>query len=67
MGLYRVADAWLYTNRGIGTVIAPLRVNCPAEVTEFTLTAEAIPLSFSTQPQPEPVITPDGHDPGAAL
>lgn len=51
MGLYRVADAWLYTNRGIGTVIAPIRVNCPAEVTEFTLTAEAIPASFDTARQ----------------
>ncbi len=37
-GLYRVNDAWLYTNRGIGMVGAPIRVNCPAEVTEFTLT-----------------------------
>lgn len=38
-GLYRVNNAWLYTNRGIGTVIAPIRVNCPAEVTEITLVA----------------------------
>jgi predicted MPP superfamily phosphohydrolase len=37
-GLYRVNDAWLYTNRGIGMVGAPIRMNCPAEVTEFTLT-----------------------------
>ncbi len=51
MGLYRVGDAWLYTNRGIGTVIAPLRVNCPAEVTEFTLTAEPIPAAYSTESQ----------------
>jgi predicted MPP superfamily phosphohydrolase len=38
-GLYRVNQTWLYTNRGIGTVIAPMRVNCPAEVSLFTLVA----------------------------
>ena len=66
MGLYRVADAWLYTNRGIGTVIAPIRVNCPAEVTEFTLTAEAIPAAFSTEPQliaPRRPTAPGTHAP----
>lgn len=52
-GLYRVGDAWLYTNRGIGTTIVPIRVNCPAEVTEFTLTAEAIPAEFNTAPLDE--------------
>jgi predicted MPP superfamily phosphohydrolase len=60
MGLYRVGDAWLYTNRGIGTVLAPIRVNCPAEVTEFTLTAEAVPDAYSTERQ---VIAP--YTPGA--
>lgn len=35
-GLYRVADTWLYTNVGLG-VTAPLRFNCPPEVTEITL------------------------------
>lgn len=38
-GLYRVNHTWLYTNRGIGMVVAPIRVNCPAEVSEFTLVA----------------------------
>lgn len=42
-GLFRVNDAWLYTNRGIGMVIVPVRVNCPAEVTVFTLTRDAVP------------------------
>jgi predicted MPP superfamily phosphohydrolase len=35
-GLYRVQDMWLYTNVGIG-VTAPIRINCPPEVTELTL------------------------------
>ncbi len=38
-GLYRVEKTWLYVNRGIGTVLAPVRMNCPPEVTEVTLTA----------------------------
>jgi predicted MPP superfamily phosphohydrolase len=44
-GLYRVNNTWLYTNRGIGAVIAPIRVNCPSEVTEFTLVADRVPDS----------------------
>jgi predicted MPP superfamily phosphohydrolase len=36
LGLYRVRDTWLYTNRGIG-VTAPIRLNCRPEVTELTL------------------------------
>jgi predicted MPP superfamily phosphohydrolase len=37
MGLYKVGDMQLYTNVGIG-VTAPIRLNCPPEVTEITLT-----------------------------
>ena len=37
MGLYRVNDMWLYTNRGLGNVTEPVRYNCPPEVTEITL------------------------------
>lgn len=36
MGLYQVQDMWLYTNRGLG-VIAPVRFNCPPEITAITL------------------------------
>lgn len=36
MGLYRVRDMWLYTSVGIG-LTAPIRLNCPPEVTEITL------------------------------
>ncbi len=37
MGLYRVNDMWLYTNRGIGMIAPPVRFNCRPEVTEITL------------------------------
>jgi predicted MPP superfamily phosphohydrolase len=37
MGLYRVNDMWLYTNRGIGVTNEPFRINCPPEITLFTL------------------------------
>ncbi|HEY52497.1 MAG TPA: metallophosphoesterase [Caldilineae bacterium] len=37
MGLYRVGDMWLYTNRGIGVTNEPYRYNCRPEITEITL------------------------------
>ncbi len=38
MGLYNVGGMWLYVNRGIGVITSvPLRLNCPPEITEFTL------------------------------
>ena len=37
MGLYQVGEMWLYTNRGLGEISVPLRINCPPEVTFFTL------------------------------
>lgn len=36
-GLYRIGDMWLYTNRGLGSAIPPLRINCPPEVTIIRL------------------------------
>ena len=36
-GLYKVQAAWLYTNRGLGCISVPLRINCPPEITQFTL------------------------------
>ena len=36
-GLYRDGKLQLYVNRGIGTVGVPLRLNCPSEITHFTL------------------------------
>ena len=38
MGLYQVGAMWLYTNRGLGEISVPLRINCPPELTLFTLT-----------------------------
>lgn len=39
MGLYKINDMWLYTNRGIGVTNLPVRYNCPPEITEITLTS----------------------------
>ncbi len=36
-GLFHFGHMQLYVNRGIGTVGLPFRLNCPAELTEFTL------------------------------
>jgi predicted MPP superfamily phosphohydrolase len=36
-GLYRVRDMVQYTNRGLGTKPPHIRVNCPPELTVFTL------------------------------
>jgi uncharacterized protein len=36
-GLYHLEQMQLYVNRGIGTVGLPIRLNCPPEITLFTL------------------------------
>ncbi len=36
-GLFKVKDAYLYVNRGIGTSILPLRFNCSPEITLIEL------------------------------
>jgi predicted MPP superfamily phosphohydrolase len=36
-GLRKVGGLTLYTNVGLGTMGAPVRLNCPPEITEFTL------------------------------
>jgi hypothetical protein len=36
-GLYQIGDLTLYTNRGIGTVGIPVRLNCPPEITLLTM------------------------------
>ncbi len=40
-GLYRVGDMLQYTNRGVGMLDPPVRVNCPPEITVFTLRGTA--------------------------
>jgi uncharacterized protein len=42
-GLNRVRDLQVYTNRGIGVVTPPVRLNCPPEVTLITLGARGSP------------------------
>lgn len=37
IGLQRVGDTWVYTNRGLGVIDPPLRFNCRPEVTLLTL------------------------------
>ncbi|MGB9773132.1 MAG: metallophosphoesterase [Bacteroidota bacterium] len=39
-GFYRNNGTQLYVSRGIGTVGLPMRVNCPPEITLFTLTRD---------------------------
>jgi uncharacterized protein len=36
-GLYKIGALTLYTNRGLGTVGLPIRLNCPPEITLITL------------------------------
>ena len=43
LGRYRVGDMTHYTNRGIGTSIIRMRINCPPEITVFTLTPSSHP------------------------
>ena len=38
-GLYKIENMVLYTNIGIGTIRAPIRINCIPEVTHITLRA----------------------------
>lgn len=40
-GLYKVGKLTLYTNIGIGTIHAPIRLNCPPEITLITLRANS--------------------------
>ena len=40
-GLYRVGNMTLYTNLGLGTIHAPVRINCPPEITLITLRSKS--------------------------
>ena len=39
LGLYRLNDMLLYTNRGLGVISEPVRFNCPPEISQFVLQA----------------------------
>jgi uncharacterized protein len=36
-GLHKIGSLTLYTNMGLGTIRLPIRLNCPSEITLFTL------------------------------
>ena len=36
-GLFRKPGGQLYVNRGIGTIVAPIRIGAPPEITLFEL------------------------------
>jgi len=42
-GEYRVGPLNLYTNAGLGTVLVPIRLNCPPEITLLTLRSGEAP------------------------
>jgi predicted MPP superfamily phosphohydrolase len=69
-GLYRVNQTWLYTNRGIGTVLAPIRFNCPPEVTELTLVADSADELYNAESMAAQALAdrsnPDTYTPGLA-
>lgn len=44
-GMFRLGDMQLYVNRGIGTIGLPFRLNCPPEITMFTLRAGQTPAA----------------------
>ncbi len=58
-GLNRYEDFYIYTNRGLGTFWLRIRINCPPEVSRFTLTpfvesvhgAKAAPIGKSRPPK----------------
>lgn len=69
-GLYRVNQTWLYTSRGIGTVLAPIRFNCPPEVTELTLVADSADELYSAEAMAAQAFArrsePNAYTPGLA-
>jgi len=49
-GLNRYEDFYIYTNRGLGTMWVRVRINCPPEVSHFSLA----PFSPETAHGPQP-------------
>jgi predicted MPP superfamily phosphohydrolase len=60
MGLYRVRNTWVYTNRGLGVNRPPWRLNCRPEIALFTLRA-ANGDPGSDQPIPDGRTVPAGR------
>ncbi|MGZ7132830.1 MAG: metallophosphoesterase, partial [Halobacteriota archaeon] len=40
LGRYRIGGMVQYTSRGLGTNVFWIRINCPPEITVFTLTSK---------------------------
>ena len=55
-GLRRIGSLTLYTNAGIGTILVPMRLNCPPEITLITLRAGA---GEKSQPEAARLAYPD--------
>jgi uncharacterized protein len=55
-GLRRIGSLTLYTNAGIGTILVPMRLNCPPEITLITLRA-----SLGEKSQPRAARLADPH------
>jgi predicted MPP superfamily phosphohydrolase len=41
-GLFKIRNLWLYTNRGLGCISVPLRINCPPEISQFILVPSTV-------------------------
>jgi predicted MPP superfamily phosphohydrolase len=55
-GLNRYEDFYIYTNRGLGTFWLRIRINCPPEVSRFSLTSLIdAPAAETPAPQPHPL------------
>ncbi len=46
-GLFHKRGRYLYVNRGVGVVGAPVRINCPQEITQITLRKERLETARS--------------------
>jgi predicted MPP superfamily phosphohydrolase len=53
-GLYQVGKLAVYTNRGIGVIAPPIRLNCPPEVTLLTLHAAPPTTTREAPPRQAP-------------
>jgi predicted MPP superfamily phosphohydrolase len=49
IGLRKLGPLTLYTNRGLGTVLLPVRIDCPPEVTLLTLRSGAPTVSSGSR------------------
>ena len=53
IGWDRLGTTQIYVSRGIGTIVLPWRLRCPAEISHLEL-LQGVYRSFPTQPRTEP-------------